>query len=607
MENREYMHENKKIAGYLEVLKKLSSTTDSYVYVMDLQKQQLWYLRDMEVHFDLVRRDTSRDYYDVEEWVQIIHPKDREAFVDDVAQIMQGKKQTHDMDYRVRNKEGRYFWINCRGNVEPDEEGRPFVMLGRVVKDILRYEMYSERMDGLKTLESSSLPSTLKFIQAFFYNMKEYVYVTDMDTNELVYVNRRVLRQFGFQSEEDYKGKKCYEVLQGSASPCTFCTNAVLRPWEFKEWRFYNSLLNKHLLLKDTVITDGEKHYRIEIAMDVTRQVQIDEALDKFQNIERMASEGVRLAFEAPTPDAGIDTILEYLGKALDGHRAYVFEKDEKGNDHNTYEWTAAGVQPQKQNLQDIPPEVCQPWYTRFEAGQRVMIESLEKIKDKDPLLYEYLEPQGICSIVVVPIYDNNKIVGFWGVDNPPADAIEYTYDLLQLTGYFITSSLKRRNLLKQMYDLGHQDYLTKLGNRLAMNEYLEVIDLQNSMGVLYGDITGLKRVNDTIGHDAGDELIKNACKCLQLVFEKEKLFRIGGDELLVLCEGMEEAELYRRVESLKNRLQEQNVVLAIGTAYKAAAVHDISIGQLIYDAEQRMYKDKGNYYKEHGIERRKY
>lgn len=459
-----------------------------------------------------------------------------------------------------------------------------------------------------RMLEGSSLPDTLKFIQAFFYNMEEFVYVTDMDTNELVYVNRRFLQQFGFEKEEDYKGRKCYEIIQGSSTPCSFCTNQVLRPWEFKEWRFYNPMLNKHLLLKDTMLTDGERRYRIEIAMDISRQVHMDEALDKFHNIEKMASEGIRLALQAETPGEGIHTILEYLGKALGGHRAYIFEKDERGNDSNTYEWTAAGVAPQIDKLQDVPPEVCQPWYTRFEAGQKVMIDSLEEIRDRDPLLYEYLKPQGIHSIVVVPIYDNNRIVGFWGIDDPPAESMEYTNDLLQLMGYFITSSLKRRSLLQQMYTLGHQDYLTKLGNRLAMNEYLEEADTKKSMGVVYGDITGLKAVNDNIGHDAGDELIKNACKCLELAFsEHGRLFRIGGDELLVLCEGIEQAELQKRTDILKKALEEHAVVLAIGTAFKEEHTTDVSIGQLIYDAEQLMYQDKGRYYQEHGIDRRKY
>ena len=56
-----------------------------------------------------------------------------------------------------------------------------------------------------------------------------------------------------------------------------------------------------------------------------------------------------------------------YIGKALNGERTYIFEKNIYGRDDNTYEWTADGIRSEKDNLQNLPPEVCANWYKCFE------------------------------------------------------------------------------------------------------------------------------------------------------------------------------------------------------------------------------------------------
>lgn len=84
------------------------------------------------------------------------------------------------------------------------------------------------------------------------------------------------------------------------------------------------------------------------------------------------------------------------------------------------------------------------------------MIEHLEDIQETDPLQYENLKRQNIHSLVVVPLYDGNKIIGFYGVDNPPVKSIEYATNMLQTAAYFIVSSLKRRNLFRELQKRSH-------------------------------------------------------------------------------------------------------------------------------------------------------
>ena len=174
------------------------------------------------------------------------------------------------------------------------------------------------------------------------------------------------------------------------------------------------------------------------------------------QDLEAVINEGLRAALLEETPDQSLEVLLEHLGKGLNGERTYIFEQNELGGDDNTYEWVADGVEPEKENLQNLSPEVCASWYRNFSIGKHIVIERLEDIRETDPLQYENLKRQSIHSLVVVPLYDGERIIGFYGVDNPPVKQLEYAWNMLQTAAYFIVSSLKRRNLLRELQKRSH-------------------------------------------------------------------------------------------------------------------------------------------------------
>lgn len=173
--------------------------------------------------------------------------------------------------------------------------------------------------------------------------------------------------------------------------------------------------------------------------------------MQSVQNLETVINEGLRVALMAETPDQSLDVLLKHLGMALDGERTYIFEQNVSGCDDNTYEWVADGVEPEKENLQNVPPEVCASWYRNFSIGKHIVIENLEDIRETEPLQYENLKRQSIRSLVVVPLYNGEKIIGFYGVDNPPVKSLEYASNMLQTAAYFIVSCLKQRNLVREL------------------------------------------------------------------------------------------------------------------------------------------------------------
>lgn len=439
-------------------------------------------------------------------------------------------------------------------------------------------------------------------IWEFFENLNEYVYVSDIETYEIVYMNKKTRDEFKFSSLNQLKSQICYKLFQKNNSPCAICNNKELKCGFFKEWEYYNLELNKYFILKDTMIIDEGRKLRMEIAIDDSMGNLQANLLYDYQEIESIANEGFKQALKADTPEKSINVLLEYLGKALKGERTYIVEKNEKGNDDNTYEWCAKGITPEIQVLKDLPPNVCENWYKAFKEDKNIIIKDIEEIKNDNPIQYQILYEQNIHTIVVVPLFDDNKVIGFYGVDNPPKDKLEYVESMLQITGHFIVSALKRRNIATELKFMAHRDQLTKLGNRYALNEFIENLNPCN-IGVIYGDITGLKRINDLKGHEEGDALILRTSNCIKNVFGDSGAFRIGGDEFLVLCPKISKKDLNLKVEELKKNMNENSVIMAIGVVWKKNS--SLNIDELLKESEKLMYEEKASYYRKSGLDRR--
>jgi diguanylate cyclase (GGDEF)-like protein len=153
----------------------------------------------------------------------------------------------------------------------------------------------------------------------------------------------------------------------------------------------------------------------------------------------------------------------------------------------------------------------------------------------------------------------------------------------------------------RTLRDMANTDSLTGVGNKHAYTEIEKGIDQQiqagelQSLGVVVADINGLKHVNDTQGHAAGDQLIKDACALVCDYFSGESVFRIGGDEFVVLlqgegCDTMHEVirELNRKVE--KN-IETNDVVVSVG--HSVLDQNDQRLNDVFERADHMMYERK--------------
>ena len=157
-------------------------------------------------------------------------------------------------------------------------------------------------------------------------------------------------------------------------------------------------------------------------------------------------------------------------------------------------------------------------------------------------------------------------------------------------------------------------DKLTEMENRRGYdNKVFHIVDnnLMNNLIVVMLDVNGLKTINDTIGHDAGDELIKGAAGCIKEAFTPVgTAYRIGGDEFVALlnCDKIILADILETFRNnMKNWSGDKVKELSISLGYACAVDYpDASFDELERMADEAMYKNKSEYYRSSGRDRRR-
>lgn len=177
---------------------------------------------------------------------------------------------------------------------------------------------------------------------------------------------------------------------------------------------------------------------------------------------------------------------------------------------------------------------------------------------------------------------------------------------------YTIENVNEEKHREERLIRISNTDELTKLYNRrsyeLDVKNY-DIDTINNNFVIFSIDINGLKQTNDSLGHDAGDQLILGAAVCLLKVFgNKGKIYRVGGDEFVVIM------QRFGDVSEFKKKLQEtaakwtgtkvKSLNFSIGYACKCNSAN-ATFKDLEKEADKMMYQDKELFYSQRGTDRR--
>ena len=178
-------------------------------------------------------------------------------------------------------------------------------------------------------------------------------------------------------------------------------------------------------------------------------------------------------------------------------------------------------------------------------------------------------------SDLILPFVIGRNFSQFFCATISIALFVHYVFSILQLT---------------------KKDALTGALNRQAY--YADVANEPEEITALVSlDLNGLKIINDTQGHAAGDEALTTLAVCfMRSLGRKQSLYRVGGDEFVIVCRKISYLEISQLVERIEKNVADTKYSCSIGYSYSADGTKPIDT--LLKESDNMMYEDKARYHK---------
>ena len=470
-----------------------------------------------------------------------------------------------------------------------------FLLAGGLV--LYYHAQQEKRQAQLKQVEEQQrkkeqMANLAEAICAPVNNVSELVYITDIETREILFMNEAAKQ--GLKVGNEFRGQKCYQAVHGLDGPCPFCNNEDLRPGEILSQERTNQKNGVHYLIESRLIQWEGRKARLELACDLTEAQRQKRELELALGEEKMLMACVRTLYQNLSYQESLSSILSYLGTFLSAQRVYVVEEEEGIAQVKTI-WQAEGLATGNEFPDGLPFCQLKESFLRMQKEELMVIQHMDAVGEPSSADDEVLRSHQITNFVAVSLDETRT--GFLCVENPATERMKNIDPLFQTLRYFIMLARQRYEGHQRLLHLSYRDALSGFYNR---NRYMQDLERrrqqQKPVGIVYIDINGLKAVNDQQGHSAGDHLLVQCAKGIREVFGESDLYRIGGDEFVVLYLQADRLDFDEKVARLRHQLgKDPACCAAIGESWAETAEE---IPDKIAQADAAMYEDKQRFYR---------
>ncbi len=207
------------------------------------------------------------------------------------------------------------------------------------------------------------------------------------------------------------------------------------------------------------------------------------------------------------------------------------------------HEWCSEGIEPQKDVYSQLPVDKL-PWATRKLKNFESL--NITSVEDLPPEAWEekaILQATGVNSMLVIPLGYHGTAIGYLGFNSIRIERkwTEQDISLLKIVGEFFVSIFEREKAEAALERLSVTDHLTQIFNRLKFENVLHT-EIQRSrrhhrvFSLIMFDIDHFKKINDSFGHDAGDNVLRKLAEIISVHIRTIDMFaRWGGEEFVIL------------------------------------------------------------------------
>lgn len=148
------MNLDEELKIYLQAMCFLNESTEDYFYIYDFANEKLYFTNKICQKYPLSNVEKGISF---SEWSKVVYFRDVSLLEQDINEIKNGQKESHDLEYRLVDRDGNRVWINCRGNIQKDSDGNPAVLIGsiselavgRMVDSLTRLWNYDRFMEDM--------------------------------------------------------------------------------------------------------------------------------------------------------------------------------------------------------------------------------------------------------------------------------------------------------------------------------------------------------------------------------------------------------------------------------------------------------------------------
>ncbi|MGM0445530.1 MAG: PAS domain S-box protein [Bacillota bacterium] len=300
--------------------------------------------------------------------------------------------------------------------------------------------------------------------------------------------------------------------------------------------------------------------------------------------------------------DNKVHNSLKEIGLFFEIDRSYIFQfSDDKKYVSNTYEWTAEGIDSEKENLQNLSVNFL-PWLMEKLKKQEVVnVYNVEQLKEVAKKEKEIFLEEKIKSIVIMPIFIKDRLWGFFGFDSvkEKKNFNQEKIDKLKIITDVITNAFLQYLNINRIEKLTYKDILTGLYNRRFFEEEMDRLDTKRQLpiSIIMADVNGLKIINDSYGHEVGDQMLIETAKILKEELRNEDLLaRHGGDEFTILLPQTSKREAEKIISRLKeknNKMSKNGITNSFSLGVATKVNEDENIRNVFKNADDEMYRNK--------------
>jgi diguanylate cyclase (GGDEF)-like protein/PAS domain S-box-containing protein len=442
-------------------------------------------------------------------------------------------------------------------------------------------------------MKANSCASSSKYMDLLL----DAICVVDKE-GHFVYVSAACERIFGYTPEE-MVGRRMIELVFPEDRECTLQAAAQIISGE-PQPHFENRYVRKDGQVVNIMWSarwSEADQVRIAVARDITRSKQAEQMQAALYAISEAVHE---------VDDLGtlFQRMHRIIGALLPTTHFYIALYDEASGEVSfPYHVDASDPLPAPQQIDT--DTLCN---RVIRGGQTLLLTPEDEPGSTEASVACSLCGHTLKSSLGVPLRSRNGTIGALIVQSC-AEHARYTekdQELLQFVSRQVADAIERKQMMARLQHIALHDQLTGLPNRALFHDRMQlalakVRRHQGQLALLYLDLDKFKSVNDTFGHMAGDLLLEQVARRLELcVRECDTLARLGGDEFVVLLESIAQPEQAALVaEKIRHAFDrpfdlagcQMHILPSIGIAL--FPLHGSDEKQLLRHADDAMYSAK--------------